>query len=307
MELRKDYILDRWVILATNRAKRPHDFKQAAEAEKKDSCVFCPGNEDKTPPEIGRFPQDWRLRWFPNKFAAVEDKGNATIRKDNGFFTFADAFGYHEVIVETNDHSKQLADLPKKDVAKLFEVYRERIEELDKRDNIEYVQVFKNHGRKAGTSLVHSHSQIIAYNKLPKTVRDELAAVREHDECPYCKIMHIEKNSDRRVYENDTWIAFTPYASRFAFELWFFPKRHFSHEPDDAELEGIAQLLLKALAKLKELNAPYNYYLHYARDEQYHFHVELIPRLNTFAGFEHATGDIINTISPEMAAEFYRE
>jgi UDPglucose--hexose-1-phosphate uridylyltransferase len=312
MEFRKDYILDRYVIVSTVRAKRPHEFKQEIKIEKeKGPCYFCPGNEKLTPPEIGRIgtKNKWRMRWFANKFSAVEEKGNPEFQTDNSFFTYAQPYGRHEIIVETPNHKKQLWDLNEKQLKQLLEVYSSRITELSSVPNIKYVCLFKNHGKEGGTSLLHSHSQIIAYNKIPKLIQDEVDISNLYQGCPYCQILNIEKTSDRRCFENENFVAFTPYASRFHFEIWIFPKEHINNitEMDDIKLEDLASILKQILKKLKGLNAPYNIQFHYSPEgEDLHFHIEVCPRLAVWAGFELLTNDTINSLPPEDAAKYYR-
>lgn len=320
MELRKDYILNRYVLIANERSKRPNDFVNQANDSKKSHktsqnkesiCFFCPGNEHTTPPEIGRIEEDgkWKIRWFPNKFSAVKPEGNPIIKTDNTYFTFSTPFGYQEVIAETNDHTKQLWDLEIDHIKSILNIYAERINELKNKEHISYVSVFKNHGKEAGTSLLHSHSQIIAYNKLPENIKEKLSAIDKFDHCPYCDIINVEKQSFRRCFENNNFIAFTPYASRFNFEIWVFPKLHLKSitEMQDEQLFDLATILKSILIKLKELNAPYNICLFYSPDESdLHFHIEICPRFSTWAGFEILTNDIINPISPEDAATFYR-
>lgn len=310
-ELRKDYILDRYVIVSASRGKRPHEFRQEEIKEESKKDFFAPGNEDLTPPEIGRIetPEGWKMRWFPNKFAAVTPEGDPELRTDNRYFTYSSAYGHHEVIVETPG-DEQLWDLPEKDIKKLLEVYADRIKELSEKDSIKYVSVFKNHGKAGGTSLIHSHSQVIAYNKIPEQVKEKTDAVKKHEACPYCEIIGIEKSSFRRCYENKSFAAFTPYASRFHFEIWVFPLKHIRSmdEMDEAMMKDLAEILKKIFSKLKELNAPYNMEIFYSPEsEDMHFHIEISPRLAIFAGFEILTGDVINSLSPEEAAKFYRE
>lgn len=313
MELRKDYILERWVYIATERKKRKHEFKKVEKVNEEDikSCFFCPGNEHTTPPEIGRIEEEgvWIIRWFPNKFPAVKKEGNPTITTDNTFFTYSAGYGEHEVIAETNDHSKQLWDLPIDHLKKLFHVYKDRVNDLSERDHIKYVTIFKNNGREAGTSLVHSHTQITSHNKIPQLVKDELNALKSFDDCPYCKIIKIEKQGIRNCFENNSFIAFTPYASRFNYEIWIFPKKHKNNFNDfeESDFDNLAEIMHRILDKLKSINAPYNYYVHHSpAGEDLHFHIEILPRFATWAGFEFATNDIINSVSPEDAAKFYR-
>jgi UDPglucose--hexose-1-phosphate uridylyltransferase len=307
-EIRKDYILDRWVVISTIRSKRPQQFKEERTKQKKQHCFFCPGNEKDTPEEIGRIgtKKKWEMRWFKNHFPALISEGQIDIRTDNTFFTFSSNYGHTEVIVEANTDKKQLWDLDKKDLKTLFEVYNNRIEELSKEPHIKYVAVFKNHGIKGGTSVIHTHSQVYAFNIVPKEIRDRIFASSQFDYCPYCDIINIEKKSHRRCFENDEFVAFTPYASRFNYEIWVFPKKHI-RTLAEANLDQLADIMKKILKKLKWLNCSYNYFLHYAPEgEDLHFHIEVCPRISSWAGAEHGFGIVVNAVSPEQAAEFYR-
>jgi len=311
LELRKDYILDRWVIAASVRGKRPKQYKQEHKAKEPKVCVFCPGNESLTPPEIGRVEKNnkWVLRWFPNKFPFVEQKGSPKIKTKNKFLTHSSGYGKHEVIADTNNHKVQLWDTKKEHIKLLLDVIEERITNLEKIKNINYVQVFKNHGEKAGTSIIHSHIQVTALANIPPAVKEKVKAIKKHKKCPYCDIIKIEKNSKRKCFENKTFLAFAPYASRFNYEVWVFPKRHIKRldELKDNERLDLAAILKKILNKLKELNLSYNFYLHYSpKKENLHLHIEVTPRISTWAGFEFSTNTTINSIMPEIAAEFYR-
>lgn len=310
-ELRKDYLLDRYVIIASERGKRPHDFENKSEDNSMpDIDYFSPGNENLTPPEIYRWPEDsgdWQIRVFPNKFAAVHNQGNPGVKTDNKFFTFSDAYGSHEVIVETPDINKHLVDLSAVEISQVFKIFNMRINENLKNPDIKYVSVFKNQGKEAACSINHTHCQLIGYNIIPQLILDKENALKKHGLDSYENIIKIEKNSDRRCYENNTMVGFTPYASRFPFEIMIFPKRHILKLDEFTEQEymDIADLLRKVLLKLKQLNADYNFYLHYGI-ENMRFHLVVCPRLAKWAGFELGTGTIINTMSPEKAAVFYR-
>ena len=183
--IRKDYILDRWVYYASSRAKRPREFRNVVLKEESKLCLFCPGNEKLTPPEIGRveYKGNWKMRWFLNKYPAIEKKGNASM-KIKKFFSEGNAYGIHEIVVETSHHKSQLADLPVTQIRELFEVYKVRANELSKLKNIKYVQIFKNHGKDAGTSLMHSHSQIAALSQVPTLIQEETAAAKKFKKCP---------------------------------------------------------------------------------------------------------------------------
>ncbi|MBN2111870.1 DUF4931 domain-containing protein [Candidatus Woesearchaeota archaeon] len=306
-ELRKDYVLDRWVIISTGRSKRPRQFKKL-EAHHVEVDFFAPGNEHMTPPEIGRIGtgSKWQMRWFDNKFPALEQDVKNGIETHNKYFTFSGNYGYHEVVVETPRLDKQLSDLTVKQIETLLNVYCERIDDLSKKPNIKYVCVFKNHGKEGGTSILHSHSQIMALNHIPNEVRNEVEACKRYSSCPYCEIISTEKQSDRRCFENNDFVAFAPYASRFNYEIWVFPKKH-ARTLKETNLGSLAEIMKKILKKIKSLGADYNYYLHYAPEgDDLHFHIEVAPRLATWAGFELGSGDTINSVSPEDAAKFYR-
>jgi len=311
-ELRKDYILERYVLISTERGKRPHEFVRSVVKKNEEICFFCPGNEDMTPPEIMRVEKEgnWQVRVFPNKFAAVKNEGNYAIRTDNYFFTFSNNYGYHEVIVESPDHDKQLCDLSPDEISDVLKVYSNRIEDLSHKEGIKYVQIFKNSGKDAGTSLVHTHSQVVAYNVIPTFVKEKVDAVKNYPSCPYCDILSVEKHSLRAVFENNGFVAFTPYASRFPLEVWVFPKRHITRlcELSDEDYNQFADVIKFLLVKLKIINAPYNMILHYSpSSEDLHLHIEILPRLTIQAGFEYGTGSFVNHMSPEDAAKFYKE
>ena len=317
-ELRKDYLLDRYVIIATERSQRPTDsIPKRDKPSAKTKCPFCPENEKMllgVKEEIKGSDGNWLVRAVPNKYAAVSLEGEPKIQTHNKFFTFASAYGMHEVIIDTPDHNTEFEDLPQEHIEKVLEMYIRRIKALDGQPNIKYVALFKNRGVIAGASISHAHSQIIAYNALPTKVEEELKAFYDYfiknEACPFCEIINIEKGSYRRCFEDEHFVAFTPYASRFAFEIWIFPKRHIGNiiQLDEAEIKSLACMLMKVLNRLDNLDyPPYNMQVHNAETgEAFHFHIEITPRLATWAGFEIATETVINPTSPEEAAKFYR-
>jgi len=309
--LRKDYILNRWVYYAVERKKRPREFNREENIINSKICILCPGNERLTPQEIGRVEEKntWKIRWFSNKFPAVELKGNSKIKTKNNFLKEGNAYGMHEIIAETRNHKKQLSDLSIEHVKELLDVYALRIRTLSKLKGIKYVSVFKNQGPLAGTSLIHAHTQVAALSLMPEEVMNEVKAAKKSRKCPYCNIIKLESKSKRKILENKSIVAFAPFASRFNFEAWIFPKRHVRNITDmyDDELYDMASALKKILIKLKKMNASYNFFLHYApQGNDLHFHIEITPRLGKFGGFEYSTGATINSVMPEDAAKFYR-
>jgi len=230
--------------------------------------------------------------------------------KGKEYFKECPNHGVHDIVVETPHHKSQLWDLPEKWIVELFEIFTQRVKVLSKIKGIKYVSVFKNHGVKSGTSIFHSHSQIMALPKIPISVSEEISANRKLKKCAYCDILKKESKSERKIFENKSVVAFAPYASRFNYEAWIFPKRHigrFEHL-NPKEYLDLAEALKKILVKLKKMNASYNLYYHYAPlNDELHFHIEITPRTATWGGFELSTNSIINSVMPEDAAKFYRE
>jgi UDPglucose--hexose-1-phosphate uridylyltransferase len=316
-ELRKDYLSESYVIIATERAKRPLEFaSKKREISPSKTCPFCPKNENMIPGVIEEIKEgsDWIIRAIWNKYKAVKSEGVKSLRTDNEFYTFSDAVGEHEVIVETPIHGFEMEDLSEGHIQKIIRLLIRRINETYKKGS-EYVVVFKNRGDEAGASLSHTHHQVVSYNITPTEIRNDIGAVRSYrkrnNACPYCKIISSEKDSDRRIYQDNNFAAFTPYASRFSFEAWILPKRcvHSITELNDDEIKSLAKIMKNILKTLDKLNyPPFNifYRISGAKDSDYHFRIEIAPRLSKWAGFEYTTGTIINSMTPENAAKFYR-
>jgi UDPglucose--hexose-1-phosphate uridylyltransferase len=329
-ELRKDPIVNRWVIIASERSRRPLDLVEPREAPRPGLCPFCPGQEDKTPPEILAYrPHDgpgarrdapgWRLRVFPNRYPALIVEGELD-RHGEGVYDRMNGIGAHEVIVETPDHHKTLADLAEPEIESVLAAYRDRLVDLRRDLRFKYVMIFKNQGAAAGASLEHPHSQLIALPVTPRVVTEEIEGAREYfrfkERCVFCDIVKQERRERTRlVYENDACVVVEPYAPKFPFETWVLPKRHLSaFENAHHEFGGIANAMRVALGKLRRAldDPPYNYILHTSPFDQhgnpfYHWHIEIMPTLSRVAGFEWGSGFYINPTPPEEAARFLRE
>ncbi|HVA01461.1 MAG TPA: galactose-1-phosphate uridylyltransferase [Terriglobia bacterium] len=327
-ELRKDPITGRWVIIATERAKRPSDFvRERVEIHGSGFCPFCYGNETKTPPEIIAYRSDgstrdtpgWSLRVVPNKFPALGIEGGLN-RQGEGLFDKMNGLGAHEVIIETPDHQKTLAMLPQRQIEDVLWAYRDRILDLKKDRRFKYILIFKNHGEAAGASLEHTHSQLIALPVVPKRVREEVDGALEYfnfkERCIFCDIIRQESESGVRVIaDSPEFIAVAPFAPRFPFEIWIVPRTHQSAFEDSQkqEFEQLAAMLKDMLTRLdKVLDFPaYNYIIHTSPipetpNEHYHWHLEIMPKLTKVAGFEWGTGFHINPTPPEESAKFLR-
>jgi len=330
-ELRKDPIIDRWVIISSERGQRPVFLADPADAPKPGAiCPLCPGNEAMTPPEVyvirpGSPPPppnspNWLLRVVPNKFPALRIEGDLQ-KQGLGLYDKMNGVGAHEVIVETPIHTQTITGMDVPSVQNLFVAYRERTVDLHRDKRFKFVMIFKNQGSLAGASLPHSHSQLIALPIIPKRLSEEitgsLSYYKYRDRCVFCDIIAQELEEKKRViYENDAFLAISPFASRFPFEAWILPKRHeesFLHTAD-GNYAAIADALTKLLRmQEKTLNGPpYNYMIHTTPIEltnapYYHWHIEIIPRLTKMAGFEWGTGFYINPTPPEEATVFLRE
>ena len=327
-ELRKDPITGRWVIISTDRARRPSDFTRVTvEPTGARFCPFCPGHEDKTPPEVLSYHTDglthggrWSLRTVPNKFPALRVEGDLD-RQGEGLYDRMNGIGAHEVVIETPDHMATLSTMDERQVAELLWAFRDRVLDLKKDKRLRYVMLFKNHGEAAGATLEHPHSQIIALPVVPKRVQEELDGARKYFEfkerCVDCDILRQDlKDSDRVILETDEFAAVAPFASRFPFETWLIPRRHESHFENirEAEVANLAWVLRNVLRKIdRVLEKPaFNMIVHSApvqesTSEHYHWHIEIIPKLTRVAGFEWGTGFYINPTPPEEAARFMRE
>jgi UDPglucose--hexose-1-phosphate uridylyltransferase len=328
-ELRRDPAKGKWVIIAVERSARPSDFKlEIEEPAGPEKCPFDEGKEDNTPPEItairpeGSPPNSkgWIVRVIPNKFPALKIEGEIESRGD-GVYDLMNGVGAHEVIVESPDHFADFETLTLGHASKIIWMFRERYLDLRKDPRLKYILIFKNKGRRGGASLEHSHSQLIATPMVPDLVKIELEASETYYQyrgrCVYCDIISQEIHEGKRlIFENDNFVAITPFASVVPFEMQIMPKEHSSDfgEMRLSEMNLLAETLQSALKMLIKAvpNVSYNYYLHTSPLDNlslpnYHWHIEIVPRLTHLAGFEWGSGLYINPVPPENAAKFLLE
>ncbi len=334
-EVRKDYLLNRWVVIATERGRRPTDFaKKERQQAKAAVCPMCPSNEHMTPPAVLAYlksddrmvkvsdegnqrHKDWLIRVVPNLYPAFAPPEKNPTRKERSLLhtNLMCAYGHHEVLVESPIHDEHPADARIPQLVLAIRAYLDRLRELSKKPYVKYVSILRNHGLEAGASLSHAHSQIIATPTIPRTVNEEMEKsrkfYRQHHECAFCNIIETEKNGSRLILENSKFAVFAPYASVHPTEFWIAPKKH-EMTPlnlEKSEIELFAETLKTCLCGLKQLvnDPPYNYGFHLAIAEEaknyYHWHLEVYPKLAIWAGFELSTGMFINTVTPEAAAE----
>ncbi|MBC8499302.1 MAG: galactose-1-phosphate uridylyltransferase [Candidatus Atribacteria bacterium] len=333
-ELRKDPIIDNWVIISTERGRRPLDYTIKTEGKKKDSCVFCEGNEGETPPEVFAFRKKgttenkpgWKVRVIPNKYPALQMEEKGIIVVGAGMLKKMDGLGVHEVIIETPHHQKDFDDLSVDNIVLILKTYRERYLYLSKDKRIKYILIFKNYGIDGGASLEHPHSQLIATPIIPQRIKEELNGGKEYfnhnGRCIFCDYIKQEiESKDRLIRETEKFVVISPFAARFPFEIWILPKYHSAYyeKINNDDILSLARIMKETLFKIKKkLNNPsYNFVIHTATskefsareqdlDKKYHWHIEIIPRLTKIAGFEWGTGFYINTTSPEEAARILR-
>jgi len=336
-ELRYDPFRQCWVSIATERGLRPSDFvKPVDELSGGDFCPFCQGNEHVTPPEVYALRPDgsppngpgWELRVIPSKFRALAMEGELT-HEAKGLFEKMNGFGIHEVVIETPQHDLGMADYPLEHLEQIIRAYLSRLIELEKDSRFRYIMIAKNHGGAAGATLAHSHSQLLAAPIIPPAVSTELDSARDYyrqkRRCLLCDVIEQElKAKERIVSQNDDFVTLAPYASQVPFELLVVPRKH-QHafaEIKESQVASLAWAMKDALTRLKlTLKDPaYNLAFHIAPNTNaqppsedwttlemdFHWHVEVIPRLIQSHGFERGMGFYVNFTPPERAATYLR-
>ena len=326
-ELRQNLLTKRWVIIAADRAQRPHDLIAPQKDQAtlppiwEESCPFCPGNEEEDL-AVAHFPNrgPWRVRVVRNKYPALKLDGDV-VRSYDGIHRSISAIGYHEVFVESPVHNTCHALESTEDVTLLLHAFRHRGQTIAFDDRIRQIVFFKNHGERAGTTLVHPHTQMMALPMVPHSIRERTEQARRHFDdfgrCVFCHMLQDELDDGRRlILENKHFVAFIPYAAYSPFHTWIIPRRH---EPsflntDDEQLTALGDILHKVLRKLYiGLRDPdFNYVvrtapLHDAGDDYMHWYVTIVPRVTHSAGFELGSGMFINTTLPEESAKFLRD
>jgi UDPglucose--hexose-1-phosphate uridylyltransferase len=333
-ELRFDPLKRRWVIVAQERALKPADLVEPKPEVPSRNCPLCPGNEQYAGHEIFRVPgpgpTGWRVRVVPNKFPVLRVEGRLE-RTSRGLYDVVSGIGAHEVVVETADHHRSMADLGVEELRDVLAAYRARLADLRRDQRLRYLMLFKNHGVEAGARLDHAHSQIIAIPEIPVQIAVELRSAWEHfrrkERCLLCDVLRQEREGgDRLVLETSRFTAFAPFASAFPFQVTVAPRAH-AHdftEVGDEDLLQLASALRDVLGRLKTVleDPPYNLALHTAPpahprpgrpglwdslSQDWHWYLEIAPRLTRIAGFEWSTGFHINPVTPEDAARYLRE
>lgn len=308
-ELRQDPTSGRWVIIAEGRSGRPQEFSAPA-SNPVSRCPFCAGNEALTPDEISAYPTGqpdaaWQVRVVPNMYPAVQWDTSVA--------------GSHEVIVESPRHITSLTDLSEEHARLVFAVYQKRLRALGQDERLRYGLVFKNSGGNGGASLEHLHSQLLATEFVPPEIQLEAAKAGEYrvlnQRCLICDLLADELQGNRVVADDEHFVAFCPYASRFPYEMWVVPKTHEeSFEKTNSDrVNALGALMLSLLKKLEAClgSCAYNYWIHTAPfrlspHDDFHWHIEIAPRVSKLAGFELGGGCFINPVDPDRAADCLR-
>lgn len=315
-QLRLNPLTGRWVTVAVERAARPGELisrQLPVESDPDRLCPFCPGNEESTPPALETYGSTgaWQVRVVPNLFPAFE--GNEPLRVQNlgPVWTQASASGVHEVLVFTPEHTGSWADLNDKQAGLAMAAIRDRMEDHARRSTVRYTQAIVNAGREAGASLEHPHGQLLGIPFVPGEIAEEEAGFRRYEgSCLLCTTLEAEVQSGHRVVlENERVIVICPFWSGAPYEMLVIPRTHEVHleNTSPADVVAVGRAIRDALMRLRTQvgDAAYNLVFHTAphhHEGPFHWHVHIVPRLTSLAGFEQGTGVMINIVAPELAA-----
>lgn len=327
-ELRKDPLLSRWVAVM-NDSRTPDDYEICPEDTDKASCVLCSGREKETPPEIdaSREGNKWWARVIPNLTPILRVEGDLG-RRGLGMYDKMNSVGANEIIVDSPEHNKMPEDMGAEQVLRIIRIYRNRVADLERDNRLRYILIFKNSGKGAGALYSHPHSEVMATPIIPKLIKEELDGAKQYyaykERCIFCDIMREELTVAKRViFETRDFVAFCPFAPKFSFEFWIMPKKHncaFQDTGED-EMRDLSLMLSTVLKKMRRVlrDSPYNYVIHTAPNriprrnhwhtlgDDFHWHLEIMPRLLRTSGFEWGSDFYVLTTSPEDAAKYLRE
>ncbi len=328
-ELRKDILTGRWVEVASE-PKAPPDYDLLpGNKQEESSCVLCPGHENEATPEIAaiRTSAGWQVRAISSFRPMFQIEGDLG-RRGVGIYDRMNSIGANEILIESPAHNLRPEDMGLEQMIRVVRLYRDRIADLEKDSRLRYILIYKDSGREAGEIFSHPASFLMATPVIPKMVKDELDNAKQYfsykERCIFCDIITEElRLGERVILETKYFVAFCPYAAQFPFESWIIPKRHSCafHEITYDEIEDMGLILMTVLKKLRKIfvDPPFNYFIHTAPNmvprrnhwhtlgEDFHWHLEIMPRLIRTSGFEWGSGFYILPTSPENAAKYLRE
>jgi UDPglucose--hexose-1-phosphate uridylyltransferase len=327
-ELRKDPLLGRWVAVL-GESTPPSEYRFNEDNTSDTGCPLCPGGEGETQKEIASIREEgkWLVRVIPHFKPIFQIEGDLG-RRGVGMYDRMNNIGANEIVIETPEHNKTPEDMGTEQIMRVFSIYRDRLSDLERDARLRYVFVYKNHGKGAGAFFSHPHSLVVATPIIPKRIKEELDGAKHYyaykERCIFCDMMREEmRMGERVIYETRDFIAFSPYAPKFVFEFWILPKRHGCAYQDitPSEIEDLSLMMTTMIKKLRKVlnNPPYNYVIHTAPNriprkdhwhtlgEDFHWHIEVMPRLIRMSGFEWGSGFYVLTTSPEEGAKYLRE
>jgi UDPglucose--hexose-1-phosphate uridylyltransferase len=319
-QLRLNPLNGRWVTVATGRAARPGGFaprRLPVQSDPQRPCPFCPGNEEATAPALETYGRDghWLVRVMPNLYPAFNGRGDLRVTELGPIFKEAPAVGVHEVLVLSPHHDRPWGALDDKQAGLAMAAIRDRVEDHARHAGVLYTQTIVNHGREAGASVEHPHGQLLGIPFVPGELAEELerldAFERDHRSCLLCETIVVEEHANHRVVQaNERVSVICPFWSGAPYEMLVLPRRHEAHlaHATPADLVAMGRAIRDALARLDRVvgDVAYNLVFHTAPHHHggaYHWHVHVLPRMTSAAGFEEGTGVLINIVAPEQAAE----
>lgn len=322
--MRRNPLNGLWVIVAPERASRPDTFRSddghahgRGGSDEATTCPFCPGNESMTPPEVARTGDGdpdtpgWRIRVVPNLYPMVSGPAPTTTVTFSRFHDTVRGGGAHEVAILSPGHERSLPDLTGAEIEELFDVLGARV-----RTHLgaghQYVQVLVNHGKAAGASIEHPHTQLVAIGVAPPAVVAEAERIGAAHECPVCRA--VLEDADRTgplAIVDGSAPVWCPWWSGTPFEIMVAPRRHEARFEHSALLGDVARSIGHALDLLRRVlgDVAYNAVLHTAPHTEgatFHWHIHIWPRVVIQAGFEQGTGILVNQVPPEHAAAALR-
>ncbi len=337
-ELRRDAVSGRWTIILIGEEVKVEDLLSVsylANMQPQETCPFCEGNENLTPPEIFAIRSDdsrpntpgWKIRVIPDRNPILQRHGDIDNRAE-GMYDVLNGIGAHEILIEHPHHNINIPEFSVAYMVDILKTMQFRIKELKKDPRFRYVLIHKNYGEATGNTLKHAYSQILATPITPRRIRDELLNAKEYysykERCVFCDIVEEEMRRQKRVVLDDgKFLVFEPFASGRPFETWIVPREHETFFENTNNLQALSETFIKIMLKIKKLlNDPsYLITLHNGPNisasvkrgywktlkHDFHWHFEIVPRLRNRNSFELGSGIPINPVAPEVAAQMLRE
>lgn len=323
-ELRQDLVSGDWIVIAPARSRRGRQWKNLRRRAhpSRRGCPFEDPEESAHKTAIFTYGERgrWALELIENKFPAFTHREHCSTMQKNGPYTVTGGVGHHDLVI-TKNHDNDFPALSPRAAYQVFQAFRDRYLMLLNDECVAYVSIFHNWGPTAGASIYHPHYQMISIPVVPPDVEHSLQGskrfYRKEKACVHCRMFAQELRIKKRIiFENKGAVALTPFVSRTPFEVRVFPKAHLPYFENsyDHSFIDVVEALQESLRRMKRFlgDPDYNFFIHTApiakkkTYEHYHWHIEILPKLNIFAGFELGTGLEINPVDPDKAAVVLR-